>query len=63
VLLVLAWGSTFAAVKIGLDSVSPIVFAGLRSVLGGAVMLVLAFVRSGPRGCATRGTSTRCSPC
>ena len=47
VLLVLAWGSTFAAVKIGLDSVPPILFAGLRSVVGGAVMVVLALARSG----------------
>jgi O-acetylserine/cysteine efflux transporter len=47
VLLVLAWGSTFAAVKVGLDSAPPILFGGLRSVLGGAVMVVLAFARSG----------------
>ena len=47
VLLVLAWGSTFAAVKIGLDSAPPVLFGGLRSVLGGAVMVVLAFARSG----------------
>ncbi len=47
VLLVLAWGSTFAAVKIGLDSAPPVLFGGLRSVLGGAVMVVLALTRSG----------------
>jgi drug/metabolite transporter (DMT)-like permease len=47
VLLVLAWGSTFAAVKVGLDSAPPILFGGIRSVLGGAVMVVLAFARSG----------------
>jgi drug/metabolite transporter (DMT)-like permease len=47
VLLVLAWGSTFAAVKVGLDSAPPLLFAGLRSMLGGALMVVLAFVRSG----------------
>lgn len=47
VLLVLAWGSTFAAVKIGLDSAPPILFGGLRSLLGGAVMVVLAASRSG----------------
>ena len=46
-LLVLAWGSTFAAVKVGLESAPPILFGGLRSVLGGAVMVVLAFARSG----------------
>ena len=47
VLLVLAWGSTFAAVKVGLDSAPPLLFAGMRSMLGGALMVVLAFARSG----------------
>ena len=47
VVLVLAWGSTFAAVKVGLDSAPPILFGGIRSILGGAVMAALAFGRSG----------------
>jgi O-acetylserine/cysteine efflux transporter len=47
VLLVVAWGTTFAAVKIGLDSVSPLLFAGLRAMLGGAAMVVLAAARGG----------------
>jgi drug/metabolite transporter (DMT)-like permease len=47
VVLVLAWGSTFAAVKVGLHSAPPILFGGIRSVLGGAVMASLALVRSG----------------
>ena len=47
VVLVLAWSSTFAAVKIGLQEAPPILFAGLRSVLGGAVMVLLAAFRSG----------------
>jgi drug/metabolite transporter (DMT)-like permease len=47
VVLVLAWGSTFAAVKVGLDSAPPVLFSGIRSVLGGAVMAVLAFARAG----------------
>ena len=47
VLLVLAWGSTFAAVKVGLESAPPILFSGIRSVLGGAVMVALALARSG----------------
>lgn len=47
VVLVLAWSSTFAAVKIGLQEAPPILFAGLRSVLGGAVMVLLAASRSG----------------
>jgi O-acetylserine/cysteine efflux transporter len=47
VLLVVAWGSTFAAVKVGLDSAPPVLFSGLRSIVGGAVMVVLALARSG----------------
>ncbi|NUR07383.1 MAG: DMT family transporter [Nocardioidaceae bacterium] len=48
VLLVLAWGSTFAAVKIGLDGAPPVLFGGMRSVLGGGLMTLLALWRSGP---------------
>ncbi|MGH3306643.1 MAG: DMT family transporter [Nocardioides sp.] len=47
VLLVLAWGTTFAAVKIGLESAPPVLFAGLRCLLGGAVMAVVAWRRTG----------------
>ena len=47
VLLVLAWGSTFAAVKVGLESAPPILFAGVRSMLGGGLMVVIAANRSG----------------
>lgn len=42
VALVLAWGSTFAAVKIGLRDAPPLVFAGMRSVAGGLVMAAMA---------------------
>ncbi len=50
VVLILAWGSTFAAVKIGVEHAPPILFAGLRSLVGGAAMAVLAARRhGGPR--------------
>jgi drug/metabolite transporter (DMT)-like permease len=48
VAVVLAWGSTFAAIKVGLEAAPPILFAGLRALIGGAVMAVLAGFRSGP---------------
>lgn len=47
-LLVLAWGSTFTAIKIGLEDAPPLVFGGIRSVLGGLVMAAFAYARSGP---------------
>lgn len=45
-LLVVAWASTFAAIKIGLDHSPPLLFAGLRALLGGAAMGLVAW-RSG----------------
>lgn len=45
VLLVISWGSTFAAVKIGVRSSPPLLFAGLRSLVGGAVMVLAAVLR------------------
>jgi drug/metabolite transporter (DMT)-like permease len=41
-LLVLFWGSAFAVVKIGLDYSPPVLFAGLRSVVGGLAMVLAA---------------------
>jgi drug/metabolite transporter (DMT)-like permease len=55
VLLVLAWGTTFAAVKIGLESAPPVLFAGLRSLIGGALMAVLAWSRTGRPRLAGQG--------
>jgi drug/metabolite transporter (DMT)-like permease len=48
VVLVLAWGTTFAAVKVGLHDAPPLLFAGIRSVAGGVAMAALAYARSGP---------------
>ena len=47
-LLVVAWGSTFTAIEVGLDHAPPILFGGIRSVLGGALVGVVAWVRTGP---------------
>lgn len=47
VVLVLCWGSTFAAVKIGLRDCSPMVFAGLRSLLAGALIAAFALAGGG----------------
>src|SRR4029079_1231175 len=49
-ILILAWGSTFAAIKVGLESTSPIMFVGLRSVIGGLAVAVLAATRGRPTG-------------
>ena len=44
--LVLAWASTFAAIKVGLDHCPPVLFAGLRVLVGAAALAPLAW-RSG----------------
>lgn len=62
VVLVLCWGSTFAAVKIGLRSSPPITFAGLRCLFAGLVIGAVALARRGPptaRGPSARGSSAR----
>jgi O-acetylserine/cysteine efflux transporter len=47
VLLVLFWSSTFSVVKIGLDYSPPVLFAGLRSIVGGLSILVAALLWGG----------------
>ncbi len=44
-LLVLFWGSAFAAVKIGLDYSPPVLFAGLRAFVGGLAMSAVALAK------------------
>jgi O-acetylserine/cysteine efflux transporter len=46
-LLVLFWGSAFSIVKIGLDFSPPMLFAGLRSLVGGLAMVAVAFLWGG----------------
>ena len=47
VLLVLFWSSTFSVVKVGLDYSPPVLFAGLRSIVGGLAMVVAALLWGG----------------
>ena len=47
VLLVLFWGSAFAAVKVGLDYSPPVLFAGMRSTVGGLLVMAVALVWGG----------------
>jgi drug/metabolite transporter (DMT)-like permease len=47
-LLVVFWGSAFAVIKVGLGYSPPMLFAGLRTLLGGAVMTLVAAVWGGP---------------
>ena len=47
VLLVLFWSSTFSVVKIGVHYSPPVLFAGLRSIVGGFSMLLAALLWGG----------------
>ena len=46
-LLVLFWGSAFAVVKVGLHYSPPVLFAGLRTLIGGLAMVVVALLWGG----------------
>jgi drug/metabolite transporter (DMT)-like permease len=46
-LLVLFWGSAFSVVKVGLEYSPPMLFAGLRTLMGGLVILLAAVVWGG----------------
>jgi drug/metabolite transporter (DMT)-like permease len=46
-LLVLFWGSSFAVVKVGLEYSPPVLFAGLRAIIGGLAMVLTAFLWGG----------------
>lgn len=48
VLLMLAWGSCFIAIKTGLAYFPPLFFAALRALGAGAVLLALAFLLKDP---------------
>ena len=47
VALVLAWSSTFAVVKVGLDYAPPVLFAGLRILLSGVILTAVALAWGG----------------
>ena len=47
VVLVVLWGSAFSALKIGLEYTPPVLFAGIRSILGGLAMLLAAVAWGG----------------
>lgn len=46
-LLVVFWGSAFSVVKVGLEHSPPLLFAGLRTMLGGLAMLAVASIWGG----------------
>lgn len=46
-ILVAVWGSSFPVIKVGLDHTPPMLFAGLRTLLGGACVVVAAVLWEG----------------
>ena len=46
-LLVVFWSSAFSVVKIGLDYAPPLLFAGIRSMMGGTFIVLIALVWGG----------------
>ncbi len=57
--LYVVWGSTYLAIKIGLNaSLPPAAFAGMRLVLAGAILLVMARLRGIPLRMRRRDVAT-----
>ncbi|CAN5748261.1 DMT family transporter [soil metagenome] len=46
-MLVVFWGSAFSVVKVGLEYAPPLLFAGLRTLVGGLAMTLVALVWGG----------------
>jgi len=53
-LLALAWGTSFVAIEVGLHHVPPLLFAGLRYVIAGGVLLAVALATADRRVPRTR---------
>jgi drug/metabolite transporter (DMT)-like permease len=45
VLVSFFWGSTYLAIKIGVEGMPPMFFAGVRFLIAGSIMLVFSVVR------------------
>lgn len=45
--LVMIWGSAFAVIKVGLEYSPPVLFAGVRTLIGGLAMMVMAALWGG----------------
>ncbi|WP_367363630.1 EamA family transporter, partial [Mesotoga sp.] len=39
------WGSTYMAIKIGVEDMPPMFFAGVRFLIAGLIMIVFSFIR------------------
>ena len=48
VVLIISWGSIFPVIKLGIVDSPPLLFAGMRTLLGGAFLLLIAFQWGGP---------------
>jgi drug/metabolite transporter (DMT)-like permease len=46
--LILMWGLSWSMIKIGLDYTYPIFFAGLRTLIGGAALILFAILKRDP---------------
>jgi drug/metabolite transporter (DMT)-like permease len=53
-LVYLVWGSSFLVVRVGVTDLPPLLFAALRSLIGGSLLLALAMHRDDRLPCAAR---------
>jgi len=48
------WGSTYLAIRIGVETIPPFLMAGLRHLTAGALLYAWMRLRGTPRPCAPR---------
>lgn len=47
--LCISWGTTWVAIKVGVDAVPPLYFAGTRFLVAGVLILMIAAMMNGWR--------------
>ncbi len=45
ILVCIIWGSTYLAIRIGVQTMPPFLFAGIRNVLAGSIILLFAYIK------------------
>ena len=45
ILVCIIWGSTYLAIKIGVQSMPPFLFAGIRFIIAGAIILLYSYIK------------------
>lgn len=45
ILVCIIWGSTYLAIRIGVQSMPPFLFAGIRNLAAGSIILLFSYIK------------------